>query len=87
MVLSGTKENKNPRPCGFKSNGRWRKLKTTCLISHIKGMTNSREPTLKLAVCITMYNEDEEQLKYTLTGVLENYNELRNDSKLNFKKH
>jgi len=40
----------------------------------------------KLAVCITMYNENENELKDTLRGVLHNYNELRNDSELGFKK-
>lgn len=33
-----------------------------------------------------MYNEDEGELKNTLTGVLNNYNELRADPELNFKK-
>lgn len=33
-----------------------------------------------------MYNEDEQELKNTLTGVLHNYNELKLDKDLNFKK-
>lgn len=33
-----------------------------------------------------MYNEDEEELKRTLTGVIHNYNELRCDPELEFKK-
>jgi len=40
----------------------------------------------KLAVCITMYNEDENEFKNTLSGLLLNYIELRSDPKLNFKK-
>ena len=51
-------------------------------MSKIKGLTDTKEPTLKLAVCITMYNEDEEQLKYTIAGVLENYNELKQDEEI-----
>jgi hypothetical protein len=34
-----------------------------------------------------MYNEDEDELKTTLTGVISNYNELRNDPDLKFKKN
>lgn len=33
-----------------------------------------------------MYNEDENELKNTLTGVIYNYNEMRNDTNLDFKK-
>ena len=33
-----------------------------------------------------MYNEDVEELKSTLRGVLHNYNELRGDPTLEFKK-
>lgn len=39
-----------------------------------------------MAVCITMYNENEKELRNTLTGLIYNYNELRNDESLNFKK-
>jgi hypothetical protein len=34
-----------------------------------------------------MYNEDEAELKQTLTGVLHNYNELRADPTVPFMKH
>jgi len=33
-----------------------------------------------------MYNENEQELRDTLTGILHNYNELRLDKKLDFKK-
>lgn len=33
-----------------------------------------------------MYNENEDELKNTLTGLIHNYNELRGDPKLDFKK-
>lgn len=35
-----------------------------------------RKRTPKLAVCITMYNEDECELKTTMSGVLQNYNAM-----------
>lgn len=39
-----------------------------------------------LGICITMYNEDEEELKLTLKGILQNYNAMRLDKNLNFCK-
>jgi hypothetical protein len=33
-----------------------------------------------------MYNEEEKELKETLRGVIHNYNELRADTDLDFKK-
>ena len=63
-----------------------RKIKKTCLISKIKTKCRLRGMNPKLAVCITMYNEDENELKATLSGVLLNYIELRADPSLNFKK-
>ena len=32
-----------------------------------------------MAVCITMYNEDESELKTTISGVLQNYNAMYMD--------
>lgn len=40
----------------------------------------------KMAVCITMYNEDESELLHTLSGVIHNYNCLRLDEKTKFTK-
>src|SRR5438105_9841272 len=39
-----------------------------------------------MAVCITMYNEAIDELKTTIRGVISNYNELRADPKLKYKK-
>ena len=36
----------------------------------------------KLAVCITMYNENESELKTTLEGVIQNYNVMYSDKKI-----
>jgi len=38
----------------------------------------------KLCVCITMYNEDDELFKVTLKGVVQNYNVMAMDKKINF---
>ena len=40
----------------------------------------------KLAVCITMYNETESELKHTLSGIMQNYNCFKFDEKTKFKK-
>lgn len=39
----------------------------------------------KLAVCITMYNENEAELKATMTGVLQNYNAMYKDPDLKMR--
>ena len=39
-----------------------------------------------MAVCITMYNEDESELHTTLKGVLHNYNCMRHDKSAKFTK-
>jgi hypothetical protein len=85
MVLNESlKDPDKAIPSGFRPNGKGRKLKN-CMISKIKAKSKS-ETSLKVAVCITMYNENEQELKNTLKGVILNYNELRNDESLNFKK-
>ena len=70
MALTSTKLNTKVRPCGFKTNGKNRMIKSTCLLARIKKLNMLRNSTPKLAVCITMYNENEEELKYTMQGVL-----------------
>lgn len=59
-----------------------RRIKNTCLLSKIKTRCRIRNKNPSLAVCITMYNENEDLLKYTMAGVLHNYNELKNDQEL-----
>lgn len=46
-------------------------------------MLNGTTP--KLAVCITMYNENEAELKMTISGVLQNYNIMHMDPKIGMK--
>lgn len=86
MALADSQLNCKIRPCGFRSSGKMRKIKNTCLLSKIKTKCRLRGRNPKLAVCITMYNENEQELKNTLTGVIHNYNELRIDKDLDFKK-
>ena len=56
------------------------------MLSKIKTRCKIRGAQPKLAVCITMYNEKEDELITTLRGVIHNYNELRNDENLKFQK-
>lgn len=86
MALSDSKLNYKIRPCGFRSNGKMRKIKNTCLLAKIKTKCRIKKKNPKLAVCITMYNEDENELKSSLLGVMHNYNEMRNDPNINMKK-
>lgn len=57
-------------PCGFSKDGKARKIKNACLISRIKYLCHLKNERPKLAVCITMYNEDVKEFKDTLEGVL-----------------
>ena len=56
------------------------------MMSKIRTRCRIRKENPKLAVCITMYNEDEGELKRTLRGCLHNYNCLKIDPKTNFTK-
>ena len=57
-------------------------IKKTCLISRMRRICEMKEKKVKLCVCITMYNENEKELKDTLTGVVQNYNVLHMDGEL-----
>lgn len=70
MGLSSTKLNPSVRPHGFRSNGKLRMIKTTCMLARMKKICLLNDTTPKLAVCITMYNENESELKMTIAGVL-----------------
>ena len=45
----------------------------------MKKLNMIKNTTPRLAVCITMYNEDESELKTTIEGVLQNYNAMYMD--------
>ena len=66
-------------PCGFGTGGARRRLKKNTLLGKLKERCNQRGRPPKLAVCITMYNEEERELVDTITGVMQNYNALRDD--------
>ena len=70
MGLCSTPENPIMRPCGFRSNGEIRKIKETCLLSRIRKLAILNESKPKICVCITMYNETEDELQLTLSGVI-----------------
>jgi len=56
------------------------------MMSKIKTRCKIRDENPKVAVCITMYNEDEKELQHTLRGCLHNYNCLKLDEKTAFTK-
>ena len=70
MGLTKTKLNDNMRPCGFRSDGTARVIKSTCMVARMKRSNLLDQTHPKLAVCITMYNENETEFKDTISGVL-----------------
>jgi hypothetical protein len=60
-------------------------VKNTCLLARMKKLNMLRKRTPKLAVCITMYNEDEAELKTTMTGVMQNYNAMYLDDSVKMR--
>lgn len=79
MGLVSTKKNPITRPCGFRKDGSIRKIKDTCLLARMRNLAMLKDRNPKLAVCITMYNEDEKLLMHTLSGVMQNYNAMYMD--------
>ena len=73
------------RPCGFKNDGKNRMIKNTCLLGRMKKLNILRKQNPKLAVCITMYNENEAELKITMQGVLQNYNAMYMDPQIKMR--
>ena len=62
MVLTNSTLNCKIRPAGFRTNAKYRQIKNTCMLSRIKTRCRIRGKPPQLAVCITMYNEDEAEL-------------------------
>jgi len=62
LALTTSQLNCKIRPAGFRSNAAFRQLKKTCLLSQIRARCALREQNPRMAVCITMYNEDEREL-------------------------
>ena len=86
LCLTNSTLNCKIRPAGFRTSAKYRQVKNTCMISKIKTRCRIRGEPPKMAVCITMYNEDEDELRTSLRGLLHNYNCLKLDAKHNFTK-
>ena len=56
------------------------------MLSKIKTRCRIRGAPPQLAICITMYNEDEDELQTTVKGLLQNYNSMKMDAKHAFTK-
>ena len=63
-----------------------RHIKKTCLLAKIKTRCRIRKKDPALAICITMYNENESELKNTLRGLIHNYNCFRADPNFDLSK-
>lgn len=85
MGLTTTDDNDVVRPCGFRTDGQPRVIKETSLIARMKNLCIMKNTQPKLAVCITMYNENESELLTTMEGVIQNYNAMYMDENLNMR--
>lgn len=87
LVLTKSEFNSKVRGAGFRSNGKARHIKKTCLLSKIYQRCHDiRKRPPALAVCITMYNEHISELMTTLYGLIHNYNCFRAEPSYNIKK-
>lgn len=86
-MLTKSEFNSKVRGAGFRTSGKARHIKKTCLLSKIYQRCHDiRKRPPAMAVCITMYNEHVSELKTTLKGLIHNYNCFRAESKYNMKK-
>ena len=85
-MLTKTAFNSKVQGAGFRKNGKFRKIKRTCLLSKIQSHCKLRGRKPAIAICITMYNEHDSELKTTLKGIIHNYNCFRADKDYNIKK-
>lgn len=85
-MLTKTAFNSKVQGAGFRKNGKFRKIKRTCLLSKIQSHCKLRGRKPAIAICITMYNEHVSELKTTLKGIIHNYNCFRADKDYNIKK-
>ena len=86
LMLTRSEFNSKVQGAGFRTNGKPRHIKRTCLLSKIKTRCILRERNPAMAICITMYNEKVAELKTTLKGLLHNYNCFRADEDYRFTK-
>jgi hypothetical protein len=85
LGLTRSKLNPTIRPCGFLPSGKSRMIKNTCLVGRMKKLNLLKKTNPKLAVCITMYNENESELQTTISGVLQNYNSMYLDPEIKMR--
>lgn len=85
MGLTSTKLNPTVRPCGFMFNGKNRQIKNTCLLGRMKKLNLLKNTYPKMAVCITMYNEDKAEFINTMKGVMQNYNAMYMDDNIKMR--
>jgi N-acetylglucosamine-6-phosphate deacetylase len=57
------------------------------MLGKIKRYHQNHGTTVKLMTCITMYNEDVEEFKTSMRGVLQNYEVMCQDPNINMKKN
>jgi len=77
-MMTSTEFNSKVRGAGFREDGKPRHIKmTNCHLSDIRRRCKQRGRPPAIAICITMYNEDEKELRTTLKGIVHNYNCFR----------
>jgi len=74
-------------PCGFLKNGQIRPIYGNSLIGRIKRYHHNNGTNPKLMVTITMYNEDVDEFKLTMRGIMQNYEVLCQDPKIRMKRN
>jgi len=74
-------------PCGFLKNGQIRPIYGNSLIGKMKRFHQRNGTKPKMLTCITMYNEDEFELKYTMRGILQNFEVMIQDPAIKMKKN
>ena len=70
VVITNTANNEKVRPAGFRSDGKFRQIKSTCMMAKVRARCMVRKQNPKMAICVTMYNEREKELKDTLRGLI-----------------
>mmetsp|Transcript_16094 Transcript_16094/g.27181 ORF Transcript_16094/g.27181 Transcript_16094/m.27181 type:complete len:451 (-) Transcript_16094:1582-2934(-) len=73
------------RPLGFTRSGKERAIKKNSHLGVLREYGERTKTNPKLAVCITMYNENEAELKTTMRGVLQNYKAMNYDPTVRLK--
>lgn len=86
-MIKTDQETHNFIPCGFLKNGQIRPIYGNSLIGRIKRYHHNHGTNPKLMICVTMYNEDVEEFKISMRGVLQNIEVLCQDPQVQMKKN